>query len=172
MNIFAQIIQRLKGDPLTKQMAEWHRTKTYMPMGELKTILVFWVSGSDDRPMLKQIHEHFPDLDIDWLCFLPDEVTRVKADDITYIKSDDLGMGKRAISRDLFHLLEKQYDLLLDLTGNRQLPTDYVLSKSQAKCKIGMEKGSDSDDILLAGVTDRMAFVEETAKFLTHITSY
>lgn len=104
--------------------------------------------------------------------FLPANYQGLQVDDVVYVKAEDVGFGGKIMNDKLFHVLEKPYDLLIDLTRESNVLVDYVLKNSQAKCKVGMEKEGFEADIVLKGISDPVVFIGELAKLLSDLKEY
>ncbi|HBO27954.1 MULTISPECIES: DUF6913 domain-containing protein [Culturomica] len=172
MKIIKSIFQRMKGDSLARKMTEVRREKEYSHMHTVKSGVVFWIAGGGEQPGLETIREKFPEVKMDKVCFLPANYQGLQVDDVVYVKAEDVGFGGKIMNDKLFHVLEKPYDLLIDLTRESNVLVDYVLKNSQAKCKVGMEKEGFEADIVLKGISDPVVFIGELAKLLSDLKEY
>lgn len=162
----------MKEDSLARKMTEARRKKEYRSLSSVKNVVVFWTAAEGEKTWLKKIRESFPGVKLDKLCFLPADYQGLLTDDVVYIRAEDLGFGGKIMNEKLFQVLEKPYDLFIDLTKESNVLIDYVLKSSMAVCKAGMPKENFEADIVLEGVNDPQEFLYGLVKLLSNLKEY
>lgn len=170
--IIKHIFHRMKEDSLARKTTEAQREKKYHSLHWVKNGLVFWIGGSEEAAWLKAVREKFSGVKMDKICFIPPSYQGILTEDTTYIKTEDLAFGGKIMNDRLFQVLEKPYDLLIDLTTESNVLIDYILKNSRAKCKIGMPKDNFEADIVLEGSRDTVDFIGRISGMLADLKEY
>lgn len=167
--IINHILHRLKEDSLSKKSGGKERIMEYKNLKEMKSGLVFWTVASEQQQWLKAIAEKFPGIKFDKLCFVPDETEIPVAADIVTFRKEELGFGGKIQNEYLHALLDKEYDLLIDLTTAPGALINYVLTNTRAHCITGWKKGGGIADIVVEGGNEPLSFINELSILLAEI---
>ena len=82
-----------------------------------------------------------------------------------YFTRNDVNWYRKPTSRNVEHFVEKDYDILIDLSANQCTPLKYTLLKSKAKFKVG--RYSKENEVYY----DLMINVSEKVNMATYIKS-
>lgn len=170
--IINNILHRLKEDSLVRRQDKTLREKEYKELKDIKKCLVFWVTDPEERKWLKEVSAIFKGARIDRLCFVPAGVEILETDDTVVMRNEDLGFGGKIQNEKLLKILEKKYDLLIDLTPVSSVLGNYVLHNTQTMCIAGMKKENSEADLVIDGVNGPMDFIEKLANILSQIKKY
>lgn len=170
--IINKIFHRIKEETLTKKSGTADRKKEYNEIKSVKTCLVYWVADENQAIWLKMLNDRLGSAKIDKLCFIPENVEILVTDETVAVKNVDLGFGGKIQNDNLLRLMEKEYDLLIDLSMVNNVLADYVLRNSVAKCKVGMKREGFEADIVIDGVAGQTEFIEKMFEFLAGVRKY
>lgn len=168
--IINHLIHRIKEGSLPKSGGREERKIGYRELTVIKSVLVCWMAHEDQGLWLKTITEKFRSMKIDKLCFLAENGV-MPGFDAVIVRKEDLGFGGRIQNDALHGILERKYDLLIDLTAEESAMVNYVLEQSQASCKASMKKNGFQADLIVDGVNQPLEFVGQLVKILSEIKS-
>lgn len=170
--IIYKIFHRMKQDSLAKKTAERKRTKQYPELTAVKSCLVVWSANDRQEEYLKSLRKKLPQAKWDKICFLPKGYQADFLRDVVYVKEEELGFGGKILNEELPVLLDKEYDLLVDLSEVTNVMLSYILTNSLAKCKAGMRKESFDADLMIDGVTGIPEFIDKLFEVLAKLKKY
>lgn len=169
--IIHKFFHRMKEDSL-KKTGERKRVKEYPEIASVKSCLVVWSAKETQEEHLKHLERKLPQVKLDKICFLPEGYETVQSDNVTYVKDEELGFGGKILNERLPQLLDKDYDLLVDMSEGANVMVEYILKNSLAKCKVGMKKESFEADLILDGVSGVSDFIDKLFEVLAKIKRY
>lgn len=167
--IINRFFHRIKEDSLLKKQGTVERSVEYRDLKSLKTCLVFWVANENQSAWLKVLGDRLKGVKMDKLCFVPDHIEILVTDGTVTMKNEDLAFGGKIRNKDLLELIEKKYDLLIDLSTVNNVLINYVLRNSRSRCKIGMKREGFDADIVIEGVTQQREFIDKMFEFLSAV---
>ncbi|MDE7074960.1 MAG: hypothetical protein K2O69_07970 [Odoribacter sp.] len=170
--IISNLLHRFKEDSLAKRTGLVNRVSEYPEREGIKKCLVFWMENPEAANWLKALSATFKDVKIDKLCFVADDWEGEEKDGVVVLKSADLGFGGKIQNAHVLEILERPYDLLVDLTAESTVMGDYVLSNNQAKCIATMKKENAKGDLIIAGSRNPIDFIEKLNNFLSEVKKY
>lgn len=163
-----KIFFRMKQDSLAKKTVTKEREKQYPDINAMTSCLVVGcAAASGMEEYLKLLKKKLLQVKMDKICFLPEGYPELPVKDVIYIKEEELSFGGKILNEELPVLLDKEYDLLVDLTAESHVVVDYVLRNSLAKCKVGMRKEEPGLDIVIDGVSNTSDFINKLFVVLT-----
>lgn len=171
--IIDRILYQLKENVLAKRKSRAGREVEYKPLKEIKSVLFFWTAGGEDPAWQKQLSAQWKNIRTDQLCFVPVGVNMPETEGVVTLKGDDLGFGGKVKSHQLRTVLEKKYDLLVDLTSQANVWVNYVLMNTHAHCIAGRKKEGGIADIVVADEKSNPAeFINKLIGILSEINKY
>lgn len=171
--IIHKILHRMKQDSLAKKTAEKKRTKQYQDLLAVKSCLVVWYAGDKQEEYLKHLKKRLPQqVKLDKICFLPEGGPASSWKDVVYVQEEELGFGGKILNEQLSALLDKEYDLLVDLSEESNVMIDYILRNSLAKCKAGMKKAGFDADLMIDNVSGIFEFIDKLFEVLAKLKKY
>jgi len=170
--IINNILHRFKEDSLAKRGKTAARTVVYKPMKEIRKVLVFWVADPAQDRWLRKLSGIFAGAHIDKLCFVPEETEMPETGDVVTLRNEDLGFGGKIQNDRLTELLNKKYDLMVDLTMNSNALIDYVIRNTHAGCITGTKKTGAEADIVIQGIHEPLGFMDRMKDVLSGINVY
>lgn len=170
--IIHKIFHRIKEDSLVKKTAERKRVKEYPELHAIKSAVVVWCAHENQDSLLKQLHRKLPQVKWEKICFLPEGYQTLQLDHVTYVKDEELGFGGKILNDSLSALLDRDFDLLVDLSEGQNVMVDYILKNSRAKCKAGMRKENFEADLMIDGAADAGDFIEKLFVVLAQLKKY
>lgn len=169
--IINNILHRFKEDSLARRTEGVDRKLEYKTLPEIKTGLVFWMAGQEEKKWMRLLEERMKGVKFDKLCFVPDDTEVLETDDMVTLRNQELGFGGKIQNERLHDLLSRKYDLLIDFTPVANAMINYVLSNSRAHCITGMKKEGAVADITLDGSASPVEFINNLTKVLSEIKS-
>lgn len=170
--IIHKIFHRMKEDSLAKKMVEPERKKMVPDMKELKSCLIVWKADEKEGEWLKCLEEKLGKVEKDRVCFIPQGMEKIQADGVVYVKDEELKFGGKILNQQVPGILQKEYDLLIDLSEGGNVMLDYIVKNSRACCKAGMKKEGKNADIMVEGVADVTDFIGRLFIILTKLKRY
>ena len=170
--IIHKIFHRMKHDSLAKKTAGKRRTKQYPDLHAIKSCLVVWCANDRQEEYLKHLKKKLPQVKLDKICFLPEGSPAPSFRDVVCVKEEELGFGGKILNEELLALLDKECDLLVDLSEESNVMIDYILGNSQAKCKAGMKKENFDADLMIDGVTGVSELIDKLFEVLAKLKKY
>lgn len=171
--IIQKIFYRMKQDSLAKKTAEKKRTKQYPDLYAMKNCLIVWCAGDRQEEYLKLFKKRLPpQVKLDKICFLSEGSPVSSWREVVYVKEDELGFGGKILNEQLQILLNKEYDLLVDLSEESNVMIDYILRNSSAKCKAGMKKENFDADLMIDNVSGIPEFIDKLFEVLAKLKRY
>ncbi|MDL2283193.1 hypothetical protein LJB94_01600, partial [Odoribacter sp. OttesenSCG-928-G04] len=140
---------------------------TFPELDKVKTCLIVWKTHTDELRWQDKLKKELPQAKIDKVCIIQQDYQEERRNDIIYINSDDVDMKGKINNQQLNELLEKKYDLLIDLNSSTDVLSDFVVRNSHALCKVSMVKESDVTDIMIDGVTNENDLITQTIAILS-----
>lgn len=163
----------MKQDSLAKKTAERRRIKQYPDLHAVKNCLVVWCANDRQEEYLKHLKKKLPQqVKLDKICFLPEGCPVLSGRDVVYVKEEELGFGGKISNEQLPALLDKECDLLVDLSEESNVMLDYILRNSLAKCKVGMKKESFDADLMIDNVSGISEFIDKLFEVLARLKRY
>lgn len=170
--ILNNIIHRIKEDSLVKRQESVVRSSEYKELKSVRTGLIVWSVAEGQADWLKKISEYLPEVKFDKLCYMPSKSAVPELLGAFVIKNEDLGFGGKILNSKLPDVLERQYDLLIDLSTESNVLLNYVLLSSKALCKVGMNRSCGERDITIEGVSEPLEFIDKLVEILSSIKKY
>ncbi len=171
--IIHKIFHRMKQDSLAKKTAERKRTKQYPDLHAVKSCLAVWCANDRQEEYLKLLKKRLPQqVKLDKVCFLPEGGPASSWKDVVYVQEEELGFGGKILNEQLPALLDKEYDLLVDLSEESNVMVDYVLRNSLARCKAGMKKAGFDADLMIDSVSGIPEFIDKLFEVLARLKKY
>lgn len=163
----------MKQDSLAKKTAERKRTKQYPDLQAIKNCLVVWCANDNQEEYLKLLRKKLPQqVKLDKICFLPEGAPASSFRDVVYVKEEELGFGGKILNEQLPELLDREYNLLVDLSEESNVMIDYILRNSLAQCKAGMEKENFDADLMVDNVSGILEFIDKLFEVLAKLKKY
>lgn len=170
--ILNNILYRFKEDSLAKRKELTTRHVEYKPFKDIKSCLVFWSAGGDEKKCLQKLSENLKDVKLTKLCFVAEGMEVPASDETVILRNEDLGFGGKIQNERLHVLLTQKFDILVDLNTTSTALFNYVLTNTQASCIIGMKKEGAVADITIDGISDAADFIDKFTEILVHINKY
>lgn len=170
--ILNNILYRFKEDSLAKRKELTDRHLEYKTLKEIKTCLVFWSAGGNEKDCLRKLSENLKDVKITKLCFVTEGMDMPASDETVVLRNEDLGFGGKVQNERLHALLSQKYDLLVDLNTTSTALFNYVLTNTQASCIVGMKKEGSMADITIDEISGPVDFIDKFTEVLLHINKY
>jgi hypothetical protein len=141
-----------------------------------QTMGVIFPVGADPDELLKRLKQTVKDYKIQmtYIIYLPQnklpEGTRTLYSRIIFSDNECNWYGKPDMS-EINDFIHEKFDMLLDLSMQRQFPLQYIVAASQAAFKIGCrcDKTSNPYDFLLVGSDSEQDFVTNLEKYLKNM---
>lgn len=167
------IIHKLKENALKRRKSMSNRVVEYKPLGEIRNVLFFWTAGEEEETWQKQLVAHWKNVKVDKLCFVPVGIEVPEKEGTIVLKKDDLSFGGNVRNGRLHGILEKKYDLLVNLTSEGNALVDYVLMNTHAHCIVGRKREGAVADITIADEgNDKGQFITKLIRILSDINKY
>lgn len=170
--ILNNIFHRIKEDSLARRKDAAERHSEYKDLKSVKTGLVIWYASEQQNDWLKKLSECFKEVEFDKLCYMPAKEGIPDPVNTLVLRNDDLGFGGKIAQEQLPGMLERKYDILVDLSTESNVLLNYVLLNSRASCKVGMDREGGERDIVIDGVTEQLTFIDKLAGILSEIKRY
>ncbi|WP_251623248.1 DUF6913 domain-containing protein [Odoribacter lunatus] len=159
--IIQRIFYRIKGDSQEKQLTDKEREKEYPEFDKISSCLVVWSANDQEGGCLKRLERKLLGVKPEKICVLPKEYQGLQLENVVYVKSEDINAKGRILNERLVDLLNKEFDLLIDLSEGEDALVDYVLKNSMAKCKAGRRRSAFEADLMIEGTVDVLDFIDK-----------
>lgn len=170
--ILNNIIHRIKEDSLAKRRESVERRSEYKGVKSVKTGLVIWSADSRQAEWLERLSSGLKEVKFDRLCYIPPKEDISMPVDVLVLRNEDLGFGGKIQNSQLPEVLNRSYDVLVDLSTEPNVLLNYVLLNSRALCKIGMNREGGERDIMIDGVSTPLMFIDKLTEILSDIKEY
>ena len=157
---------------LAKKHSRVAASVQYKEKEEVKTCLLFYVAGEEVEEAIEALQQGMPKTKFQRLCFIPSEREVLDRLDVIYYRQNELGWKGVFANARLEEVLSKKFDLLIDLTTNSNVFTQYVLKNSNAQCIISKNEADGFADIVVNEMKDEREFVKKLMVLLAEISSY
>ena len=93
-------------------------------------------------------------------------------EEVAVIGEDDFTFWGKVKNEHLKQVLDKQYDMLVDLTPRVDVVGRYILAHSRASFAVGMKKEGGLADLVVAPAVDVSDFIKQLTVILAQIKRY
>lgn len=170
--IIQKIFHRIKEDSLAKKKTEIQRVKEYLEWAEIKKCLLLWVADGREPVWNKDVGRELSGKEVEKVCYVPKGVECPLQGTCLCVRDEDLGFGGKIMNAELSEMLNKKYELLIDLTSSRYVITDYIVKASLAGCKVGRLKDQKELDIVLEGTVAEKDFLANLHLLFSNLKKY
>ncbi len=170
--IIQKIFHRIKEDSLAKKKAEIQRVKEYPEWAEIKRCLLLWVADGREPNWNKDVARVLNGKQVEKICYVPKGVEGPLQGTCLCLRDEDLGFGGKITKAELSEILNKKYELLIDLTSSRYVITDYIVKACLAGCKVGRLKDQKELDIVLDGPETEKDFLISLHLLFSNLKKY
>ena len=167
--IMDNILYRIKENALSKKAGKGNRVLEYRNLKAIKTGLIFWTATPGQTEWLEAFSKGWEGVKFDKLCFVPAGVEIPETEDKVTLRNEDLGFWGKIRNDRLSALLNKEYDLLIDLNVSSAALINYVLTHTRAHCIAGWKKEGGIADIVVDGGNEPITFMNELSVLLADI---
>lgn len=170
--IIHHILHRIKEGALPKNAENNKRKVVYKTLPEIRHCLVVWTAQEAQSEWIKKISEEFKGVKIDKLCFVPAEAPVPNLGNLAVMRKEDLGFGGKLQNEEVIRQLEREYDLLIDLSTDTEPLVNYVLTASMAVCKASMKKEGFEADVVIDCCPEPLTFIHQLKELLSQLKQY
>lgn len=170
--ILNNILHRFKEDSLAKRKGRTERPLEFKNLKDLKKVMVLWTDSPECRGWQKKLTESLKHVKIDKVCFIPQESNMLETDDLVALRNEDIGFGGKIQNERVLALMNREYDLAIDLTQVSNTYINYVLMNSKAACIVGMKKEGGVADIVIDGPTQPIDLISKLIEVLSGINAF
>ncbi len=169
MKMIDNMLTRMKEKALAKTITDRRREVEYKNLSDVKSCLVCWTANANQLVWLKTLKSKMKDVEIERLCYISQGYEMIESDDMVCVRNENLGFGGKIQNDRLQAILAKKYDMLIDLSVKSNVMINYMVTTSQAKCKIGMKREGIDTDIVIDGGLEPLLFIENMFEILSRL---
>lgn len=170
--ILNNILHRFKEDSLAKRKGTTTRPLEYKELKDLKKVLVLWTASPECIGWQKKLTESLKHVEIDKVCYIPQGTNMLETDDLVALRNEDIGFGGKIQNERVVDLMNREYDLAIDLTEVSNTLINYVLMNSKAACIVGMKKEGGVADIVIDGPAQPIDLISKLIEVLSGINAF
>lgn len=169
------IIGNLKRKHLGKRPAKTRRAVGFVDWAAAGTGVLF-VAKEEVSPEYAAAMAEFlrKRVELEVVCYVPSpkRIPQEKSEREHYLTPQSVAYSGKVKEEPLRQVLEKSYDLLVDLSEKADGIYDYIVGQTEAKCKIGRERPGGRYDVAFADVRDAADWQERLDYLLKAIKPY
>lgn len=168
-----RLLHHFKTRLLVRRTGTAVRPVRYKGWDNIENVLVVWTASAlESGEWQKRLAQSLKNVRLDKLCFVPEGTESLEAEDTVILRNEDLGFSGKIRNKRLLALLDRPYDLLVDLTEGTNALVRYVLVNARAACVIGAKKEGGAADIVIDGPVRPADFVNQMIEVLSGINAY
>lgn len=145
------------------------REAEYKDGKDVKTCLAVAAGDAEGQKAVAELAVHLKGVELEVL-YLGKAGTGME--DVAVIGEDDFTFWGKVKNEHLKQVLDKQYDMLVDLTPRVDVVGRYILAHSRASFAVGMKKEGGLADLVVAPAVDVSDFIKQLTVILAQIKRY
>ena len=163
------MFHRWKERFLDKRSRATHREAVYKELADMKVCLALATADAEGQRAVEGLAGRMKGVKVEGVYLAEGKEGTMEGADALVVRGGDFSFWGKLKNGRLQEVLDREYDLLVDLTAESSVLGRYVLAHSRAAFIAGRKKEGALADVVVAPTTDTADFVNQLIEILEHI---
>lgn len=163
------MFHRWKERFLDKRSRATHREAVYKELADMKVCLALATADAEGQRAVEGLAGRMKGVKVEGVYLAEGKEGTIEGADALVVRGGDFSFWGKLKNGRLQEVLDREYDLLVDLTAESSVLGKYVLAHSRAAFIAGRKKEGALADVVVAPTTDTADFVNQLIEILEHI---
>ena len=163
------MFHRWKERFLDKRSRATHREAVYKELADMKVCLALATADAEGQRAVEGLAGRMKGVKVEGVYLAEGKEGMMEGADALVVRGGDFSFWGKLKNGRLQEVLDREYDLLVDLTAESSVLGRYVLAHSRAAFIAGRKKEGALADVVVAPTTDTADFVNQLIEILEHI---
>lgn len=163
------MFHRWKERFLDKRSRATHREAVYKELADMKVCLALVTADAEGQRAVEGLAGRMKGVKVEGVYLAEGKEGTMEEADALVVRGGDFSFWGKLKNGRLQEVLDREYDLLVDLTAESSVLGRYVLAHSRAAFIAGRKKEGTLADVVVAPTVDTADFVNQLIEILEHI---
>lgn len=163
------MFHRWKERFLDKRSRATHREAVYKELADMKVCLALVTADAEGQRAVEGLAGRMKGVKVEGMYLAEGKEGTMEGADALVVRGGDFSFWGKLKNGRLQEVLDREYDLLVDLTAESSVLGRYVLAHSRAAFIAGRKKEGAFADVVVAPTADTADFVNQLIEILEHI---
>lgn len=163
------MFHRWKERFLDKRSRATHREAVYKELADMKVCLALATADAEGQRAVEGLAGRMKGVKVEGVYLAEGKEGTIEGADALVVRGGDFSFWGKLKNGRLQEVLDREYDLLVDLTAESSVLGRYVLAHSRAAFIAGRKKKGAFADVVVAPTADTADFVNQLIETLEHI---
>lgn len=163
------MFHRWKERFLDKRSRATHREAVYKELADMKVCLALATADAEGQRAVEGLAGRMKGVKVEGVYLAEGKEGTIEGADALVVRGGDFSFWGKLKNGRLQEVLDREYDLLVDLTAESSVLGRYVLAHSRAAFIAGRKKEGAFADVVVAPTADTADFVNQLIEILEHI---
>ena len=163
------MFHRWKERFLDKRSRATHREAVYKELADMKVCLALVTADAEGQRAVEGLAGRMKGVKVEGVYLAEGKEGTIEGADALVVRGGDFSFWGKLKNGRLQEVLDREYDLLVDLTAESSVLGRYVLAHSRAAFIAGRKKEGTLADVVVAPTVDTADFVNQLIEILEHI---
>lgn len=163
------MFHRWKERFLDKRSRATHREAVYKELADMKVCLALATADAEGQRAVEGLAGRMKGVKVEGVYLAEGKEGTIEGADALVVRGGDFSFWGKLKNGRLQEVLDREYDLLVDLTAESSVLGRYVLAHSRAAFIAGRKKEGAFADMVVAPTADTADFVNQLIEILEHI---
>lgn len=163
------MFHRWKERFLDKRSRATHREAVYKELADMKVCLALATADAEGQRAVEGLAGRMKGVKVEGVYLAEGKEGTIEGADALVVRGGDFSFWGKLKNGRLQEVLDREYDLLVDLTAESSVLGKYVLAHSRAAFIAGRKKEGAFADMVVAPTADTADFVNQLIEILEHI---
>lgn len=163
------MFHRWKERFLDKRSRATHREAVYKELADMKVCLALATADAEGQRAVEGLAGRMKGVKVEGVYLAEGKEGTMEGADALVVRNGDFSFWGKLKNGRLQEVLDREYDLLVDLTAESSVLGRYVLAHSRAAFIAGRKKEGTLADVVVAPTVDTADFVNQLIEILEHI---
>ena len=154
---------------MDKRSRATHREAVYKELADMKVCLALATADAEGQRAVEGLAGRMKGVKVEGVYLAEGKEGTIEGADALVVRGGDFSFWGKLKNGRLQEVLDREYDLLVDLTAESSVLGRYVLAHSRAAFIAGRKKEGALADVVVAPTTDTADFVNQLIEILEHI---
>ena len=154
---------------MDKRSRATHREAVYKELADMKVCLALVTADAEGQRAVEGLAGRMKGVKVEGVYLAEGKEGTMEGADALVVRDGDFSFWGKFKNGRLQEVLDREYDLLVDLTAESSVLGRYVLAHSRAAFIAGRKKEGTLADVVVAPTVDTADFVNQLIEILEHI---
>ena len=154
---------------MDKRSRATHREAVYKELADMKVCLALVTADAEGQRAVEGLAGRMKGVKVEGMYLAEGKEGTMEGADALVVRGGDFSFWGKLKNGRLQEVLDREYDLLVDLTAESSVLGRYVLAHSRAAFIAGRKKEGAFADVVVAPTADTADFVNQLIEILEHI---